>query len=78
MDSVLRDLKNKEVFVYIDDILIATESEERHYEVMRLVINALLQPNLRLKPQNCVLLEDHVGFLGHRIDKDGVHVDPEK
>lgn len=34
MDKVLCDMKDKEVFVYIDDILIATESEERHVEVV--------------------------------------------
>lgn len=75
MDSVLCDLKNGEVFVYIDDILIATDSMGRHYEVLKLVIEALLEANLRLKPQKCVLLEDQVTFLGH---KDGVHTDPDK
>ncbi|VDL85106.1 unnamed protein product [Nippostrongylus brasiliensis] len=58
MDTVLRDLKDKEVFVYIDDILIATETEERHYEVTQKVIEALLKANLRS---------------GHMIDSSGVH-----
>ncbi|KAL6735246.1 hypothetical protein Aduo_005705 [Ancylostoma duodenale] len=36
MDRVLEelDVKDDEVFVYIDDILIATESVQRHYEIM--------------------------------------------
>ncbi|XGW09034.1 hypothetical protein V3C99_011385 [Haemonchus contortus] len=78
MDTVLRELKNKEVFVYIDDILIATASESRHYEVLQMVMDALLKANLRLEPQKCVLLQESVGFLGHRIDAKGVHVDPDK
>ncbi|EYC34920.1 hypothetical protein Y032_1273g3795, partial [Ancylostoma ceylanicum] len=40
MDRVLGDLKDREVFVYIDDILIATESEERHYDVLLHVLRA--------------------------------------
>lgn len=38
MDRVLGERKDKEVFVYMDDILIATESEQRHFEVLREVL----------------------------------------
>lgn len=51
MDRVLGERRDKEVFVYIDDILIATESEERHYEVLREVLQALREANLKLKAQ---------------------------
>lgn len=34
MDRVLGELKGPEVSVYLDDILIATETEERHLEVL--------------------------------------------
>ncbi|EYC39420.1 hypothetical protein Y032_0656g1207 [Ancylostoma ceylanicum] len=54
MDLVMGERKNKEVFVYIDDILIATETEERHYEVLTEVLKALHSANLKLKPQKCV------------------------
>ncbi|KAL6737984.1 hypothetical protein Aduo_011585 [Ancylostoma duodenale] len=78
MDSVLGDLKDREVFVYIDDILVATESEERHYEVLTKVMDALQRANLKLKPQKCVLMESKVSFVGHEVDAEGVHVDPAK
>ncbi|WKX95827.1 hypothetical protein Q1695_012348 [Nippostrongylus brasiliensis] len=41
MDKVLGELKDTEVFVYIDDILVATETEERHMEVMSRVLQAV-------------------------------------
>ncbi|XGW13215.1 hypothetical protein V3C99_013667, partial [Haemonchus contortus] len=79
MDRVLKGLElEDEVFVYIDDILIATESVERHYVVLRKVFEALGKANLRLKPQKCTFFRESVSFLGHYIDKDGVKTDPEK
>ncbi|KAL6738274.1 hypothetical protein Aduo_011837 [Ancylostoma duodenale] len=78
MDRVLGKLKDREVFVYIDDILIATKSEERHYKVLLHVLRALDEANLKLKPQKCVIMEEKIAFLGHQVDRNGIHVDPDK
>ncbi|KAL6723861.1 hypothetical protein Aduo_018820 [Ancylostoma duodenale] len=78
MDTVLGELKDKEVFVYIDDVLIATETEERHFEVLRMVLEALRRASLKLKPQKCKIMQTRVTFLGHELDSNGVHADPEK
>ncbi|EYC14484.1 hypothetical protein Y032_0040g234 [Ancylostoma ceylanicum] len=40
MEHVLGDLKGPEVSVYIDDILIATDSAERHVQVLKRVLEA--------------------------------------
>ncbi|VDO88105.1 unnamed protein product [Haemonchus placei] len=61
MDMVLRGLGlEDEVFVYIDDILVATESMERHYIELRRVLEALRKANLRLKPQKCTFFRENV------------------
>ncbi|KAL6727416.1 hypothetical protein Aduo_009295 [Ancylostoma duodenale] len=80
MDMVLEGsgVKDKEVFVYIDDILIATESLDRHYAVVEIVLKALQKVNLKLKPQKCEFLKREVSFLGHIIDENGVRTDPDK
>ncbi|EYC44817.1 hypothetical protein Y032_0448g1634 [Ancylostoma ceylanicum] len=78
MDMVLKGLRDKEVFVYIDDILIATETKERHFEVLKLVLEALRAANLKFKPQKCIFLCDRVAFLGHEVTRSGVRVDPSK
>ncbi|RCN36348.1 hypothetical protein ANCCAN_17759 [Ancylostoma caninum] len=78
MDMVLKGLKNNEVFFYINDILVATETKERHFEVLRLVFEALRAANLKLMPQKCILLCEKVAFLGHEVTRKGVHVDPAK
>lgn len=80
MDMVLGELgvKDSEVFVYIDDVLIATTTKERHMEVLRMVLQAFRHANLKFKPQKCAFFRDKVNFLGHVIDENGVRTDPDK
>ncbi|EYC35032.1 hypothetical protein Y032_1180g3735 [Ancylostoma ceylanicum] len=80
MDMVLGELqiKDSEVFVYIDDILIATETAERHNEILEMVFRAFRKANLKLKPQKCEFFKRKVHFLGHIIDDSGVSTDPDK
>ncbi|EYC19204.1 hypothetical protein Y032_0025g1233 [Ancylostoma ceylanicum] len=78
MEHVLGDLKGPEVSVYIDDILIATDSAERHVQVLKRVLEAFRKAQLKVKPQKCRLLEPSIEFLGHLVDKDGIKTDPEK
>ncbi|KAK6010694.1 hypothetical protein OSTOST_24252 [Ostertagia ostertagi] len=78
MDRVLGDLKGEEVFVYIDDVLVATDSEERHLEMLTRVFEAFRKAKLKFKPQKCLLMERQVSFLGHIISEKGVNMDPDK
>ncbi|KAK6061360.1 reverse transcriptase [Cooperia oncophora] len=79
MHMVLEGLgSEKEVLVYIDDILVTTDTLERHYAVLDAVLGALRKASLRLKPQKCEFFRESVSFLGHLIDKDGVRTDPDK
>ncbi|WKY07926.1 hypothetical protein Q1695_007431 [Nippostrongylus brasiliensis] len=78
MEKVLGDLLGPEVAVYIDDVLVATETVEQHYLTLEKVLQAFRRANLRIKPQKCKVLETRVAFLGHVIDADGVRTDPDK
>ncbi|EYC11418.1 hypothetical protein Y032_0050g1903 [Ancylostoma ceylanicum] len=78
MDAVLSDLLGKEVFCYIDDIMICTDTRERHIELLREVCKRMRKAGLKLKAKKCVLLQTSVTFLGHIIDVEGVHTDPAK
>ncbi|KAK6039737.1 hypothetical protein COOONC_22758 [Cooperia oncophora] len=73
MDTAL----GRDVFVYIDDVLIATDTKERLIEVLRDVLEAMNGANLKLKSRKWMFREK-VAFLGHEVDKEGVHADPAK
>ena len=79
MNDLLRDLVVEEkVAVFIDDVMIATETEKEHNEIVEEVLRRLEENDLFVKPEKCVWKVREVGFLGVIIDEDGVRMEREK
>ena len=79
MNNLLRDLVVEEkVAVFIDNIIVATETEKGHDEIVEEVLRRLEENNLFVKPEKCVWKVREVGFLGVVIRKDGVRIEKEK
>ena len=54
MNELLRDLTNTEkVAVFIDDVIVGTETEEGHNELVAEVIRRLEENDLYVKPEKC-------------------------
>uniref|UniRef100_A0AC34G4Y6 Reverse transcriptase n=1 Tax=Panagrolaimus sp. ES5 TaxID=591445 RepID=A0AC34G4Y6_9BILA len=53
MRVVFGDLIGKCVFVYLDDILLATETEEEHLFLLEEILKRLIKYKLMLKPKKC-------------------------
>ncbi|KAK5875012.1 hypothetical protein CesoFtcFv8_027547 [Champsocephalus esox] len=69
MDSVLRDLPF--VFVYLDDILVASASVQEHLSHLRALFTRLNEHGLIINPAKCQFGVSDIDFLGHRITKGG-------
>ena len=55
MNDLLRDLVVEEkVAVFIDDMMVATEMEEGHDEIVEEVLRRLEENNLFVKPEKCM------------------------
>jgi len=55
MNNLLRDLVVEEkVVVFIDDAMVATETEEGHDEIVEEVLRRLEENDLFVKPKKCV------------------------
>jgi len=79
MNNLLRDLVVEEkVAVFIDDVMVATETEEEHDEIMEEVLRRLEENDLFVKLEKCVWKVREVGFLGVIIGEDGVRIEKEK
>lgn len=65
MADIFRDLDC--VLVYLDDILVMSDSLEQHYKDLRVVLGRLKEHNLIAKKKKCHFLEDSVEFLGYMI-----------
>ena len=76
MESLLQNIPS--VIVYLDDILIAGQSEEEHLRLLEEVLSRLETAGLRLKREKCVLMSESVEYLGHTIDRHGLHPTKEK
>ena len=66
------------VLCYVDDILIASHTQEEHLQRLREVFGALKRAGLKLKAAKCRLLDREICFLGRKISKHGIEPDPEK
>ena len=76
MDNITRDLPF--VTVYIDDILIASSSDEEHSDHLHQLFSRLTEYGLRIHPDKCLLGVKQLEFLGHRITASGIHALPKK
>ena len=59
-------------FVYLDDILIFSESEEQHLEHLEIVMKILQQNGLRLNIDKCQFFKSNIDYLGFNLSVDGI------
>lgn len=76
MDQVLFGLDF--IICYIDDICIASNNEQEHYEHVRIVLQRLREYGLKINESKCVFAQEEVLFLGHEVSKKGLHPPKEK
>ncbi|CAO2034186.1 unnamed protein product [Urochloa humidicola] len=78
MNKVFMEELDKFVVVFINDILIYSETVEEHEEHIRIVLEKLRQNKLYAKFSKCEFWMEEVAFLGHVLFAEGVAVDPTK
>jgi len=79
MNELFKDLiASSTVFIYMDDILIATCTMEEHRRVIRQVLQILKSNQLFLKPEKCEFEKDEVEYLGIHLQAGQLAMDPIK
>jgi hypothetical protein len=78
MDVVLKNLVGTECFVFLDDIIIFSESAEQHALRLENVLQRFDQANLQLHPGKCVFAQTKVQYLGYLLSKDAVSASADK
>ena len=76
MDSVCQDLDF--VFVYLDDILVASKNRKEHERHLRILFERLRQHGLVVNLTKCEFGLTSIDFLGHRVDQQGAKPLPNK
>ena len=78
MHRVFQPYLDQFVVVFVDDILIYSQSEWEHEDHLRIVLQLLRDHQLYAKFSKCEFWLTEVRFLGHVVSASGVSVDLEK
>ena len=78
MDAVLAGLKWNILLVYIDDIIVFSNTVEEHLSDVGVVLDHLIEANLQLKSSKCYLFNNELVYLGQMVSDKGFAVDPKK
>lgn len=76
MHSIFGDLDF--VIVFVDDICIASATEEEHQRHVRIVFDRLKKNGLVLNLAKCKFAQPEVDFLGYRVNAEGVRPEPKR
>ena len=78
MHRVFQPYLDRFFVIFVDDILIYSQSEEEHEVHLRVILHLLRDHQLYAKFSKCEFWLIEVRFLGHVVSASGVLVDPEK
>ncbi|CAI7776529.1 unnamed protein product [Closterium sp. NIES-53] len=78
VNSVFRDILEKKIIVYLDDIMVYTKTREEHLRDLEEVFRRLQQNQLITKGSKCEFLQPELEFLGHVVSGEGIKIDPRK
>jgi len=79
MNKILRDLINeRKVAVFVNDVLVGTETEEGHDEIVEEILRRLEENNLYIKPEKCVWKARKIRFLEIIIEPNEIEIETEK
>ena len=78
MNEIFRDDLSKHVLIFLDDLLVYSETQTELLQHFEKVFLNLRAAGLKLKPKKCDLFQTQVTYLGHVLDKTGIRPDPKK
>jgi hypothetical protein len=79
MNEIFQDLITKGIIsVYLNDILIFTNSLEEHCQITHLVLDCVREHKLYLRPEKCEFEKTRIEYLGVIISHNKVEMDPVK
>lgn len=72
LDDILRDFTGKICYVYIDDIIIFSKTEEDHIRHLNIVFDTIEKANMKVPLDKCEFLKQEIEFLGFVVSVNGI------
>ena len=78
MERCMGELNLRDCLVFLDDILVFSQTFDEHIDRLTAVFQRLERHNLKLKAKKCEFFRESVTYLGHVVSRAGIATDPEK
>jgi len=79
MNNLFRNIINKgDIVTFINNVLVATETEKEHNEIVEEILRRLEENDLYVKLEKCVWKVRKIGFLGVIMGPEGFQMEKEK
>ena len=76
METMLQGLSG--VVCYLDDIVVTGKSDAEHLQNLERVLAKIQEYGFQVRKEKCSFMQDSIEYLGHIVDKNGIHVSPKK
>ena len=78
MHDCLGELTMNWCIVYLDDIVIFSDTKEEHLKRLEAVFQKLCAADLKLKLSKCFFFREEIEYLGHVVSGKGISTNPKK
>ncbi len=78
MNTILSDLMGKNVYDYLDDVIIFNKDPESHFTTLKEFFLRLKNAGLKAILNKCEFLKERISFLGHQVHHAGIHTMDDK
>ena len=72
MQNCLGELNLTYCLIYLDDVIVFSDTPEEHLRRMRVVFDCLREHGLKLKPSKCEVFKSEINYLAHHVSQKGV------
>ena len=72
MQNCLGELNLTYCLIYLDDMIVFSDTPDEHLRRMRVVFDHLREHGLKLKPSKCEVFKSEINYLAHHVSQKGV------
>ena len=78
MDKTIPSRLRENVFIYLDDLLVCSNTFEEHLDILKQVAKCLKNAGLTINVSKSKFCQSEIKYLGYRIGRGCLKVDPDK
>ena len=74
MQNCLSELNLTYALVYLDNVVVFSDTEKEHLKRLRAVLEHFQEHGLKLKPSKCNFFQTEISYIGHQVSAAGMRL----